>query len=222
MSRVGTLTVMQRAVYANRDGTLWFRDGRARERVQGNMKWTALDGQRFRGKRPLEDVANVPSPTPDESDDELQRALAASLHDDEAQLRAGIEASLAELRGAPSPPRHRRLERRLARRRRRRERRRRRRRRHRRRRRRRHRRRHRRRRRRAAGAAVRDLHGRHLPRRRCTGAAVLAHIPSRVRARRFPNPRRPREKLARAPPPPPLRPSASARQVRRPLAAAAS
>ena len=64
------------------------------------MKWTALDGRRFRGKRPLEDVANVPSPTPDESDDELQRALAASLHDDEAQLRAGLEASLAALRGA--------------------------------------------------------------------------------------------------------------------------
>lgn len=102
MARVGTLTVMQLAVYENRDGTLFYRDGGVRERVHGNQKWTALDGRPYRGKRPLEDVAIGSDGQSD--DDALEQALAASLHaDDDAQLRAGIEASLAVLREATGP-----------------------------------------------------------------------------------------------------------------------
>ena len=100
MSRVGTLTVMGLAVYRNRDGTLWFRDGGVRERLHGNMKWETPDGRRFRGSRPQDDAPGAAAYSdPSESggeDDELQRALTASLHDEEVMLRAAIEASLAD------------------------------------------------------------------------------------------------------------------------------
>ena len=110
MSRVGTLTVMGLAVYRNRDGTLWFRDGGVRERLHGNMKWETPDGRRFRGSRPEDDAPGAaaysgPSESEGEDDEsegednELQRALTASLHDEEAMLRAAIEASLADARG---------------------------------------------------------------------------------------------------------------------------
>ena len=104
MPRVGTLTVKQLAVYANHDGSsLYYREGGVRERVHGNQKWTALDGQRYRGKRPLEDVANgSDSDGSDSEDDALLWALTASLNDDDAMLRAGIEASMAVL-PAPRP-----------------------------------------------------------------------------------------------------------------------
>ena len=103
MSRVGTLTVMGLAVYRNRDGTLWFRDGRVRERLHWNMKWETLDGRRFRGNRHVSDVpsaATYSDHSDSESEDEdLQRALTASLHDEEAMFRAAIEASLADASG---------------------------------------------------------------------------------------------------------------------------
>jgi hypothetical protein len=107
MSRVGTLTVMGLAVYRNRDGTLWFRDGGVRERLHGNMKWETPDGRRFRGSRPEDDAPGAAAYSdPSESDgedNELQRALTASLHDEEAMLRAAIEASLADARGQDAP-----------------------------------------------------------------------------------------------------------------------
>ena len=75
--RVGRMLRRNRSVYQRANGTYWFRSGSERKTVHGAQLWTTIGGVRMRGSRPLH--VNMHVSSDEDSDDELQVALALSL-----------------------------------------------------------------------------------------------------------------------------------------------
>jgi hypothetical protein len=95
--RVGTLCTLKLAVYArSSDGSLYFMEEGRRVDLQGNQKWLSTDGRQMRGCRFNQD--ELPSYSSDSDggeEEDMARAVAASLQSEEAQISAAIQASLA-------------------------------------------------------------------------------------------------------------------------------
>jgi hypothetical protein len=103
--RVGTLRTLGLAVYKNSDGNLWYRNEGVREKVNGNMLWTSLDGREMRGKNPHNGSAaegDWESDLDEEEERDLELAIARSM---EAESDSDVP-SVAEARSrSPSPER---------------------------------------------------------------------------------------------------------------------
>lgn len=82
-ARVGTLDGAGRklAVYERGDGSLYIKPDGVRENVHGNAHWTHTSGTKMRGRAPLAVPASVREPVHPDEEEELERAIAASLED---------------------------------------------------------------------------------------------------------------------------------------------
>ena len=100
---------LQLAVYQrSSNGTMFFKEDGRRVTLRHNTKWVDSHGRQRRGPNRHEDT--LPSSASDEwwsSDEDLERALAASLESEEpqsevAQIEAAIQASLQDVSSEPS------------------------------------------------------------------------------------------------------------------------
>ena len=103
--RAGTLCTLKLAVYERTsDGSLFFmKDGR-RVDLHGNQNWLSTDGRQMRDCRFNQDELPSNSSESDDEDEDMAQAVAASLHSEEAQIAAAIQASLVSAAGPTEGP----------------------------------------------------------------------------------------------------------------------
>lgn len=92
-ARVGTLAGAGRklAVYERADGSLFVKPDGVRENVHGSAHWTHTSGTKMRGRAPLAVPASVREPMHPDEEEELERAIAASL--EEAGMAPPLEGA---------------------------------------------------------------------------------------------------------------------------------